>query len=188
MNKFAFLEKIASLARIGINYSDNYFDRQRYQQMLDACEEEYSELTGLDKTYFNDFFKQQFGYITPKVGVNAIIFNEKNEVLLEKRSDDNTWGLPGGWSDMGESPKQCVVREVLEETGFEVEIIKLVDVFWRIPQKDYPFTSYHLGYLCNIIGGSLKISPESFDVAFHEINSVKNWHRDHKSYVLKALE
>lgn len=188
MNKFAFLEKISSLARIGINYSDNYFDKARYEQMLEACALEYSEITGLDKDYFETIFKQEVGYITPKVGVNAVIFNEKGQVLLEKRSDDKTWGLPGGWSDMGEGPKECTIREVKEETGFDAEIIQLIDVFWRVPEEKYPYTSYHLAYLCKITGGALKVSPESFDVAFHDIEAVDNWHRDHKSYVLKAME
>ncbi len=187
MNKFAFLEKISALARIGINYSDNYFDKARYKEMLAACTEEYSEITGLDKTYFETVFKQEFGYITPKIGVNAVIFNENNQILLEKRSDDNTWGLPGGWSDMGEGPKECTIREVKEETGFEVEIVKFIDVFWRMPEEKYPYTSYHLAYLCKIVGGSLKVSPESFDVAFWDIDADIVWHRDHKSYALSAL-
>jgi mutator protein MutT len=188
MNKFAFLEKIASLARIGINYSDNYFDKARYEQMLEACADEYTAITGLSAEYFQTVFKQEFGYITPKIGVNAIVFNQAKQVLLEQRSDDGTWGLPGGWSDMGESPQQCVIREVKEETGLEVKVVQLVDVFWRIPEGDYPYTSYHLGYLCEVIGGEIKVSPESFEVGFKTIDSIDNWHRDHKSYVLKALE
>ena len=48
---------------------------------------------------------------------NGAIFNEKGEVLLQKRADNGYWGLPGGKVDIGESVAQGAIREVLEETG-----------------------------------------------------------------------
>ena len=74
MNKLAFLEKVAALARIGINLTESYFDKDRYQQILELCKEGYVDETGIDKSKLHEIFKNEIGYITPKVGVNAIIF------------------------------------------------------------------------------------------------------------------
>lgn len=52
----------------------------------------------------------------------VIIYNDKNEILLQHRGDDHFWGLPGGIMEMGEKPKETAIREALEETGYNIEI------------------------------------------------------------------
>ena len=52
----------------------------------------------------------------------AIIRNEQDEVLLQRRSDDSSWALPGGALDPGEEVAACVIREVLEETALEAHV------------------------------------------------------------------
>lgn len=61
--------------------------------------------------------------------VGAIVRNEDGQVLLQRRSDNGQWGIPGGIIDPGEAPAQTVVREVLEETGLVVRPQKLIGVF-----------------------------------------------------------
>ena len=76
-------------------------------------------------------------WIRDKVGHEKIIlafaggciFNEKGEVLLQRRGDSNTWGFPGGAVEIGETPRQAAVREVKEETGLDVEVEKLLGVY-----------------------------------------------------------
>ena len=76
-------------------------------------------------------------WIRDKVGHEKIIltfaggciFNEKGEVLLQRRGDSNTWGFPGGAVEIGETPQQAAVREVKEETGLDVEVEKLLGVY-----------------------------------------------------------
>ena len=52
-----------------------------------------------------------------RLSPNGAIFDEKGEVLLQRRVDNGYWGLPGGKVDIGESLSQGAIREVLEETG-----------------------------------------------------------------------
>ena len=61
-------------------------------------------------------------------GVAAVIFDD-GRVLLQRRDDTGRWGLPGGAVEPGESVRSAVIREVLEETGLEVEPIRLIGVY-----------------------------------------------------------
>ena len=65
--------------------------------------------------------------LTP--GVAAVIVNDRGEVLLQRRSDDGRWGLPGGAMEPGEEPAETLVREVLEETALEVVPERIVGVY-----------------------------------------------------------
>src|SRR5262245_33852004 len=61
-------------------------------------------------------------------GVAAVIFDD-GRVLLQRRDDTRRWGLPGGAVDPGESVRDAVIREVLEETGLDVEPVRLIGVY-----------------------------------------------------------
>jgi 8-oxo-dGTP pyrophosphatase MutT (NUDIX family) len=76
-------------------------------------------------------------YIRNKVGHDCIflncvacaIFNTNGEVLLQRRSDRNSWGFPGGIMELGESFEEAARREVMEETGLEISVGKLLGVY-----------------------------------------------------------
>lgn len=68
---------------------------------------------------------------------SGILANDKKEILLQKRSDFNAWGLPGGALEFGESAKEACVREFLEETGLKVKVKSLLGVSTNFVQH-YP--------------------------------------------------
>ena len=96
----------------------------------------------------------------PLVGVGAIIFR-RNRILMAQRGKEplkGWWSLPGGALELGESLGDGVKREVLEETGLEVEPVRLFEVFERIIRDDAGAPEYHyvlLDYVCRVIGGTL---------------------------------
>ena len=101
-----------------------------------------------------------------------MIFNEAGEILLEKRSDNGFWGLPGGGVEAGESVREAVIREVLEETGLHVEVKRLVGVY--SDPREYTIVNYAGGqsvqyvtvvFECQRKSGTLRISNESTDLA-----------------------
>lgn len=70
--------------------------------------------------------------------VNAVIFDSEGRVLLQQRIDDNTWTLPGGFVEPGESVLDAIVREVQEETGIHIKVKKLVGVY-SAPENIYTY-------------------------------------------------
>ena len=63
-------------------------------------------------------------------GCSAVIFDDtKDKILLTRRADNNQWCLPSGRIESGESVTEACIREVLEETGLQVEIVKLISIY-----------------------------------------------------------
>jgi 8-oxo-dGTP diphosphatase len=96
----------------------------------------------------------------PLVGVGAIIFR-RDRILMAQRGKEplkGWWSLPGGALELGVSLEDAVRREVLEETGLEVEPVKLFEVFERIMRDDTGAPEYHyilIDYVCRVTGGKL---------------------------------
>ncbi|MCY0908566.1 MAG: NUDIX domain-containing protein, partial [Sulfobacillus thermotolerans] len=66
--------------------------------------------------------------VTPKVGVDGAVFKQR-ELLLIRRRDSHQWALPGGAVEIGETPSEAVIREVVEETGIVMQADYVVGVF-----------------------------------------------------------
>ncbi len=115
--------------------------------------------------------------LTPYTGCDVFILNENNELLLVQRTDNNLWALPGGYQELGETPKECAVRECLEETGFNVEILDLIGVFSSIKYelKNYPLKDIeicHLFFLGRVTGGKETTSIESKNIKWFPKNAL----------------
>jgi len=64
-----------------------------------------------------------------RFGCSVIIPDEQGRILLQKRTDGDFWSLPAGGMDAGETPTQTAIREVREETGLEVELIRFLGLY-----------------------------------------------------------
>ena len=98
----------------------------------------------------------------PIVGVGAVIVDERGRVVLIKRRYEpmaGRWSLPGGGVEVGETLEEGVAREMLEETGFEVEVGPVIEVFDRIIRDEERRVRYHyvlVDYLCWPVAGTLQ--------------------------------
>lgn len=106
---------------------------------------------------------------TLTAGCAAVIFDEAREkILLTRRSDNFKWCLPGGRMEPGESAAETCQREVFEETGLNVEIVKLIGIYtspdWVITYANTPGKLLQLVAMCfeaKVIGGTLGLSNET---------------------------
>ena len=187
MNIAALLDEVRSIAQLGLNYAQDPYDRERYERLMRLAITEYSAITGLSEIEIGDRFRKELGYITPKVGCAAGIFNEQGQALLVKRSDNGRWGLPAGFCEVNQNPRENLKREVREETGLEVEVGSLVDVFSIMP-GDYgqPNTLYALVFVCKVTGGVLTPSHETPVVGYYDHKTIVDWHFNNGQRVERA--
>lgn len=106
--------------------------------------------------------------------VSAVILNSQRELLLQRRSDNEEWGLPGGSMEIGESVSDAIRREVREETGLLVDVVRLVGVYSdpRLQVVRYP--DGHVVHFittcfeCRTVGGRLQTCPETLELRYFE--------------------
>ena len=105
------------------------------------------------------------------VGSSAVVANNQGSILLQRRSDSGNWALPGGAMDIGETFAESAIREVKEETGFDVLIDRIVGIY-SDPEHVFAYDDgevrqeFSICLACTIVGGSLAVSSESTAVQF----------------------
>ena len=147
-------DKLRDMAATGLKYSQNIYDHDRYQAIQQIAMEMLALATDQPIAELEPLRGPIFSRISPLVAGAAAVIAQDGKILLMRRSDDRLWNLPGGMMEVGETPAQAVVREVLEETGVRCEPVALVGVYdnrlWEtgVAQHLYKFT-----FLCKPIDG-----------------------------------
>ncbi len=169
----AWAREIQAISQTGLTYSLNSFDTQRYSRLMEIAAEITHSHTTIPKETIQNNFSIQPGYATAKVDVRGAIVRDGKILLVQERSDE-CWCMPGGWADVGEAPAEMVAREVLEESGYDVEVKKIIGVY-DANREGRPLDFYHaykIVFLCEIIGGEARTSDETMAVDFFEFNKI----------------
>lgn len=142
------------------------------------------------------------GYITnlrkcvghePLIGLGAttLVFNTKNEILLNLRSDTNTWGIPGGSMELYETIEETAVRELKEEAGISAKELELVTI---LSGKEYYFEYPNGDKMCTVIvlfkvlnyTGDIKVTDnESKQLNFFSLDNLPNMESRAKTIIDK---
>ena len=114
--------------------------------------------------------------IRPKLGHQKIILNcagavveQDGKLLLQRRSDNGAWGLPGGILELDETYAQAAIREVLEETGLNVRLTSFLgiyhnpDMIWSNGDRAHTIGAY---FAAEVTGGALRVDEESLELRF----------------------
>ncbi len=131
-------------------------------------------------------------------GTRIIIENSKNEILLQKRSDFNLWGLPAGSPEVNESISDCIKREVLEETGLTIKDLNVIGCasdpkyeIFSYPNKD-KIHNYSLIFYTKKFTGKLTTNdPETLELKWYKINKLPKMIKNHErtiGYFIKYKE
>lgn len=173
------VQRLRAIAQTGLAFQPRLYDRERYEELLKLAAEmattdgswlsdtQLSE--GLYKQWRNQVREGVRGYVTPKVGIGALVFDDKDDILLIKRPS-GLWLYPTGWADVGYAPAQVAVKEVLEETRLRVTPLRLVavyDIRREADDPEGPLHLYSLVFYCRLDGGILERHPlETLDAGF----------------------
>jgi len=160
------VRRLQSIAQNGRNYCKNEFDLLRYQQVEDVAAEIAARYSDGELQTITTMFRSETGPATPKIDVRAAVISENKILLVKERGDG--WTLPGGWVDPGESPSEAAVRETKEESGYDVNAVRLMAIYDRDRQghPPCPFHVYKVIFLCDLVGGSPRTSLETDAVEF----------------------
>ena len=182
-------EALAAIARTGLGFSDNLYERERFEEVLNvaadikaAANQALGTASSADVAEEakvareQDHFVQEWlesvgvgvpGYVTPKVAIGAVVGNDDGELLLVQRKDSGIWLYPTGWADVGYSPAEVAVKEVAEETGVVCLPERVLAVIDGQRMGFSRFGMYMLVFLCHAVGGELQCHPlECADVGW----------------------
>lgn len=165
------IQRLLSITETGLAFSRDEFDRERYlelSQLLGYLLADWSDLDGKELT---ELLRPTDFYATPLIDVRAVLVRD-GKVCLVKGKNENTWALPGGFCEVGLSPKENIVKEVQEETGFNVSVSRLLAIFdtnkFQFQSKQYA----KLVFECQIEDGDFQPNAEIEELAFFDIQSL----------------
>ncbi len=164
--------EIQSLAQAGLAYTNNVYDIERYERLRKISAEMIAEKSNINLDKVKDLFCNEKGYQTPKIDTRAVIFKD-NKILLT-HENDGTWSLPGGWCDVLESVKSNTIKEVKEETGLDVEAIKVISIQDRNKHNKpiYAYGVCKVFVLCKVTGGKFVENIETTEIRYFSLDDI----------------
>lgn len=167
------IAEIQAISQSGLTFTENEFDVERYERLTEISAELAASCTEKDLNEINKIFSLEKGYATPKVDVRSFVLKD-NKVLLVKERSDGLWTLPGGFADVTETPSQAVIRETKEESGYDVQVLKLL-ALWDKYKHDHPLHWPHIYkcfFHCEHISGEAEINIEISDIDFFPMDKI----------------
>jgi len=166
-------EALAAIARTGLGFTSNLYERERFEEVLHIAADIRAQALDAPQpdTQIHEWMqsvgKGVPGYVTPKIAIGAVVNNDDGELLLIQRADSGVWLFPTGWADPGYSAAEVAEKEVLEETGIECEVVRLISVLDGVQHSMSRFPMYSLVFHCRMTGGALQPHPlECSDLGF----------------------
>lgn len=133
-------DELRAIAAQGLLFTDGGYDRERYERIMKAS----ARMVGIidhqpaDEIYTR--FHNNLYHISPVFCVESVVMRD-GKILLIQRTDDHLWAIPGGLSEVGETPAQAAERELWEEAGVHGKITRLLGLFdsryWQTRTKTH---------------------------------------------------
>ncbi len=166
-------ESLAGIARTGLGFTENQYERERFEEVLAVAADIRSHVDGEEASHFHGEWLKVVGsgisgYVTPKVAIGAVVGDDQGRLLLIQRSDSGIWLYPTGWADVGYSPSEVAVKEVHEETGIQCEVIRPIGIYDGLRLGFSRVPLYTIVFHCRATGGELQRHPqECLDVGWY---------------------
>lgn len=168
-NWLVWTRELQAIAQTGLAFVRDPYDRERYEMLRSLAARMMAAHTGTPADRIEALFAGESGYATPKVDVRGAAFDGQGRLLMVREvADGGRWTLPGGWADVNLTAAENVVKEMREESGFEVRARKLAAV-WDRTRQGHPsgvFSCCKLFFLCDIVGGAARAGLETSEVGW----------------------
>src|SRR6185503_4593223 len=118
---------------------------------------------------------------SPVLGVGAVIWNDKDEVVLIRRGKEprkDQWSIPGGHLEWGESLHEALLREVHEGTGLTVELVGLIDAVDLITEDGSGNVTRHyvlIDFAVRAIGGDLRAGSDAAEARWVSLSQIDEY-------------
>ena len=167
-------QRIRSLSQTGLSYTQNDYEIERCRELINISNRITSIVSGIREEEIDALYMPVKEYVTPKVDIRAVVFNDQDEVLLVREKVDGRWSMPGGWSDVGYTPKEVAIKETKEETGLDVSVERLLAVMDKRchAHPSSTFYIYKMFILCRILGGGFNETFDIMDKGFFPLDSL----------------
>ena len=166
-----YLQRMLAITDTGLTYTKDPYDRERYEDLRQILWSLLQDQTELNKEELTAILKPSGSYATPLMDVRAWIVQDQKICLVRGQGED-TWALPGGFGEVGYSPKENIRKEVQEETGFTSEVGSLLAVFdtnrFQLQNKQYAKFVFD----CQLLDGRFQENQEVAELGFFDIVSL----------------
>ena len=173
MDYFKYFQRLRAIAEAGLFYGKDAYDIERFQELKDISLMLMEIVIDQEIDTLHVYLDNQDGYPTPKVDVRALI-RQGDCVLLVRDSQSKEWSLPGGYAEVGLTPKENIQKEVLEETGLTVAVGALRAVFDTNLREDIPhlLQYYKLVFACDVLSGEFVANSETTESGYFGLNDL----------------
>lgn len=167
------VREIQQLSQTGLTFAVTDYEKKRYKRLIEIAASITTDYTTLEKEALEKVLMEQPGYATPKIDVRAAVIKD-HQILLVKEKADKRWAMPGGWADVGKMPSEVAIRETKEESGFDVNPLKVIGIF-DANRSGTPLEFFHafkIIFLCELLGGEAATSDETEAVEFFNFDEL----------------
>ena len=165
------IQRMLAITDTGLAYSKDPYDRERYEDLRQILWSVLQDQTELDQEELTAILKPTGSYATPLMDVRAWIVQDQKICLVRGQGED-TWALPGGFGEVGYSPKENIRKEIQEETGFFAEVGSLLAVFdtnrFQLQNKQYAKFVFD----CQLLDGRFQKNQEVAELGFFNIENL----------------
>lgn len=165
------IQRMLAITDTGMTYTKDPYDRERYEDLRQILWSVLQDQTELDQEELTAILKPTASYATPLMDVRAWIVQDQKICLVRGQGED-TWALPGGFGEVGYSPKENIRKEVQEETGFTSEVGSLLAVFdtncFQLQNKQYAKFVFD----CQLLDGHFQENQEIAELEFFDIKNL----------------
>ena len=166
-----YLQRMLAITDTGLTYTKDPFDRERYEDLRQILWSLLQDQTELNQEELTAIFQPSGSYATPLMDVRAWIVQDQKICLVRGQGED-TWALPGGFGEVGYSPKENIRKEVQEETGFTAEVGSLLAIFdtnrFQLQNKQYAKFVFD----CQLLDGDFQENQEVAELEFFDISAL----------------